>query len=312
MKKVVIMPGGFHPFHAGHKALYDAAVAAFPSADVYVAATADTNTRPFPFEVKQKLARLAGIPAHRFIQVKSPFSAQEITQMYDPNNTVLIFVRSEKDRNERPQAGGTKKDGSPSYLQPYKRNKLQPMSQHGYMAYLPVVQFGSGMTSATEIRSKWPSMTPEQKDALITSMYPATQGNDRLTNVTVKMLDNVLVPGTKAAVPAPAVDEAVVANDPQDGEVIRPTGGLGSFTEKTLVSGLARQLSEIVDMIRVGNYLGVEHLLYKGGVVRSKVEALARYEDFRKKRGNRPLGKGKEIDIGEEQRNPVSDYVDEA
>ena len=105
---------------------------------------------------------------------------------------------------------------------------------------------------------------------------------------------------------------ALVANDPQDGEVIRPTGGLGSFTEKTLVSGLARQLSEIVDMIRVGNYLGVEHLLYKGGVVRSKVEALARYEDFRKKRGNRPLGKGKEIDIGEEQRNPISDYVDEA
>jgi hypothetical protein len=224
---------------------------------------------------------------------------------------VLIFVRSEKDRNENPQPGGTKKDGSPSYLQPYKRSKLQPMSQHGYMAYLPVVQFGSGMTSATEIRSKWPSMTPEQKDTLITSMYPATQGNDRLTNVTVKMLDNVLVPGTKPAA-APAVDEAVVANDPQDGEVIRPTGGLGSFTEKTLVSGLARQLSEIVDMIRVGNYLGVEHLLYKGGVVRSKVEALARYEDFRKKRGNRPLGKGKEIDIGEEQRNPVSDYVDEA
>ena len=155
-------------------------------------------------------------------------------------------------------------------------------------------------------------MTPEQKDALITSMYPATQGNDRLTNVTVKMLDNVLVPGTKPVEAPPAVDETVVANDPQDGEVIRPTGGLGSFTEKTLVSGLARQLSEIVDMIRVGNYLGVEHLLYKGGVVRSKVEALARYEDFRKKRGNRPLGKGKEIDIGEEQRNPVSDYVDEA
>jgi hypothetical protein len=311
MKKVVIMPGGFHPFHAGHKALYDAAVAAFPSADMYVAATADTTKRPFPFELKQNLARLAGIPAHEFIQVKSPFSAKEITQMYDPNDTVLIFVRSEKDRNVPPLPGEVKKDGSPSYLQPYKRNKLQPMSQHGYMAYLPVVQFGSGMTSATEIRSKWPSMTPEQKDALITSMYPATQGNDPLRDLTVRMIGKILDP-PKPAAPAPAVDEAVVANDPQDGEVIRPTGGLGSFTEKTLVSGLARQLSEIVDMIRVGNYLGVEHLLYKGGVVRSKVEALARYEDFRKKRGNRPLGKGKEIDIGEEQRNPVSDYVDEA
>ena len=54
MKKLVIIPGGFHPYHAGHKALYDAAVDAFPTADIYVAATADTSTRPFPFKVKQK------------------------------------------------------------------------------------------------------------------------------------------------------------------------------------------------------------------------------------------------------------------
>ena len=96
------MPGGFHPFHAGHKALYDAAVAAFPSADVYVAATADTNTRPFPFEVKQKLARLAGIPAHRFIQVKSPFSAQEITQMYDPDEGRLIILPTFRGKQGNP------------------------------------------------------------------------------------------------------------------------------------------------------------------------------------------------------------------
>ena len=53
MKKLVIIPGGFHPFHAGHKALYDAAREAFPSADVYVAATADTSSRPFSFELKK-------------------------------------------------------------------------------------------------------------------------------------------------------------------------------------------------------------------------------------------------------------------
>jgi hypothetical protein len=57
MKQLVIMPGGFHPFHAGHAALYQSAVEAFPGADVYVAATNDTSTRPFPFPVKEKLAR---------------------------------------------------------------------------------------------------------------------------------------------------------------------------------------------------------------------------------------------------------------
>ena len=189
MKKLVIIPGGFHPFHAGHKALYDAARAAFPTADIYVAATADTSTRPFPFAIKEKLAQLAGIPPHRFIQVKSPFRAEEITQHFDPMNTQLIFVRSEKDRDQQPRPGGTKKDGTPGYLQPYKRNGLQPMSQHGYMAYLPVVQFGPGMTSATEIRAKWPGMSAEDKVKLVNQLYPITQGNDKLSAVTVKLLD---------------------------------------------------------------------------------------------------------------------------
>ena len=199
MKKLVIIPGGFHPFHAGHKALYDAARDAFPSADVYVAATADTASRPFPFEVKQKLARMAGIDGHRFIQVKSPFQAREITQHYDPNDTVLIFARSEKDRDSQPQAGGVKKDGTASYLQPYKRNGLEPMSQHGYMVYLPTVQFGPGMTSATEIRAKWPGMTPEQKIALVNQLYPDTQQKTRLGGVIVQMLDTVLAGAEQTA-----------------------------------------------------------------------------------------------------------------
>ena len=197
MKKLVIIPGGFHPFHAGHKALYDAARETFPSADVYVAATADTASRPFPFEIKQQLARIAGIDGHRFIQVKSPFQAREITQHYDPNDTVLIFARSEKDRENQPQAGMVKKDGTPGYLQPYKRNKLEPMSRHGYMVYLPTVQFGPGMTSATEIRAKWPGMTPEQKIKLVNQMYPDTLQKTKLAGVIVQMLDTVLAGGEK-------------------------------------------------------------------------------------------------------------------
>ena len=61
-KTVVIMPGGFHPFHPGHASLYQSAQKAFPGADIYVAATDDTSERPFPFELKQKLAGFAGVP----------------------------------------------------------------------------------------------------------------------------------------------------------------------------------------------------------------------------------------------------------
>lgn len=191
MKKLVIIPGGFHPFHAGHKALYDTAVEAFPSADVFVAATADTSTRPVPFRMKKQLAQAAGIPANRFIQVKSPFRAEEITQMYDPNETQLIFVRSEKDTDSQPRAGGLRRDGTPAYLQPYKRTGLEPMKQHGYLAYLPVATF-SGMTSATEIRGKWPGMTPEQKIKLISVLYPGTAERPGAAEKVRDMLDTVL------------------------------------------------------------------------------------------------------------------------
>ena len=197
MKQVVIMPGGFHPFHAGHAALYQSAKKAFPGADVYVAATNDTSTRPFPFAIKDKLARLAGVEPGHFVQVKSPFQAAEITQKFNPEDTQLIFVRSEKDANKPPQAGGVKKNGEPSYLQPYTDAATAPMSQHGYMAYLPTVEFGPGMTSATEIRTAWPQLNEKRRTALVMSLYPKTQSNPKLAANVVKMLDTAI--GTEVA-----------------------------------------------------------------------------------------------------------------
>jgi len=205
MKQLVIMPGGFHPFHAGHAALYQSAVEAFPGADVYVAATNDTSTRPFPFPVKEKLAQLAGVPKGRFTQVKSPFRAEEITAPYDPDTTQLIFVRSEKDRGSQPRPGGVKKDGTPGYLQPYDDASDQPMSQQAYMDYLPTVEFGPGMTSATEIRGAWPRLNEKRKTALVMSLYPKTQTNPKLAATVVKLLDTAMG----------AVDESALDNLPR-------------------------------------------------------------------------------------------------
>jgi hypothetical protein len=193
MSTVVIMPGGFHPFHAGHAALYNSAKRAFPDAEVFVAATNDTTTRPFPFAVKEKLARLAGVDAGHFVQVKSPFQAKEITSQFDPELDRLIFVRSEKDADKPPQAGGVKKDGNPSYLQPLLgATQLEPFSKRAYMAYLPTVEFGPGMTSATEIRTAWPTLNEKRKTALVMSLYPATQKNPKLAANVVAMLDTAI------------------------------------------------------------------------------------------------------------------------
>ena len=193
MTTVVIMPGGFHPFHAGHAALYNSARRAFPDAEVFVAATNDTSARPFPFAVKEKLAKLAGVEPGHFVQVKSPFRAEEITSQFNPDQDLLIFVRSEKDATKPPQTGGVKKDGSPAYLQPLiGARRLEPFAQHAYMAYLPTVEFGPGMTSATEIRSAWPQLNDKRKTALVMSLYPKTQTNPRLASTVVKMLDTAI------------------------------------------------------------------------------------------------------------------------
>jgi hypothetical protein len=193
MSTIVIMPGGFHPFHAGHAALYQSAVEAFPGAQVFVAATNDTSTRPFPFAIKEKLAKLAGVQSGHFVQVKSPFRAEEITAKFDPEKDRLIFVRSEKDADKPPQAGGVKKDGKPAYLQPLAgQQNIRPFKEHAYMAYLPTVKFGPGMTSATEIRTVWPSLNEKRKTALVMSLYPDTQKNPKLAANVVKMLDTAM------------------------------------------------------------------------------------------------------------------------
>lgn len=194
MTTVVIMPGGFHPFHPGHLSLYNSARRTFPDAEVYVAATNDTSERPFPFVVKEKLAKLAGVEPGHFVQVKSPFRAEEITAKFDPNKDQLIFVRSEKDATKPPQAGGIKKDGSPAYLQPLLGAKrLEPFARHAYMAYLPVKEFLPGMTGASDIRAEWPSLDGQTKLDRVTSLYPATEKNPRLAAAVVKMLDTAIL-----------------------------------------------------------------------------------------------------------------------
>ena len=198
MSTIVIMPGGFHPFHAGHAALYNSAKRAFPGAEVFVAATNDTSSRPFPFAVKEKLAKLAGVDAGHFVQVKSPFRAEEITSRFNPEQDQLIFVRSEKDADQQPLPGGVKKNGEPAYLQSLESAaKLEPFARHAYMAYLPTVEFGPGMTSATEIRTAWPTLNAKHKVALVMSLYPTTQRNRKLAATVVKLLDTAM--GTAVA-----------------------------------------------------------------------------------------------------------------
>ena len=210
MKQVVIMPGGFHPFHAGHYELYKAAKEKFPDADLYVAATNDQSERPFPFSLKQKLANLAGVSPDHFVQVKSPFQAKEILSKYDPNSDVLIYVRSEKDKNESPKPGTIKKDGSPSYFQPWTGKNVQPFGKQAYMDYLPTVEFAPGFTSATQIRQAWPKLSDAGKKKMLGILYPKTQESKKLLAMVMQIFNSILSAEVKAAPEvAPKVKESL-------------------------------------------------------------------------------------------------------
>lgn len=190
MANIVIMPGGFHPFHAGHAALYNSIKEKYgEGSDIYVAASNNQKERPFPFEIKAKLAQLSGVQPGEFVQVKSPFVPTEITSKYDPDKDTIVFVRSEKDKNEYPKPGAVKKDGSPGYFQHIDTAKkgTQPFSKVGYMDYLPVKEF-AGITSATQIRDTWPKLNDEQREEFVTHIYPNLKDNNKLIKNVVKLL----------------------------------------------------------------------------------------------------------------------------
>ena len=200
MKKIVVLPGGFHPFHAGHLALYKQALAKFKDADVYMAASDDQKNRPFPFKLKQLLAtEVAGIPKNRFVQVKSPFIPKEITSMdkYDSEKDALIVVRSKKDQNKSPLPDQIRKsDGKMGYYISYPLGEnpaLEPFADHAYIDYLAVVPFAGGMTSATEIRNAWPKLDELGKIELIKGMYPEEEMTVPKVKKISQILDSVLV-----------------------------------------------------------------------------------------------------------------------
>ena len=204
-KVVAVMPGGFHLFHPGHKSLYDWAVKTFGQDNVYVAATDDTKSRPFPFNIKQQLASMAGVPKERFIQVKSPFNALSYQSLLnDAENTALVFVRSDKDQASHPKPDQIRKsDGQMGYIISYDGNLEHGADMHGYMTYGPTQDFnfsGLAIRSASELRAAWPEMGDEDKLQAANLMYPG-KGEEAS-----KMLDTAL--GINGAVSEESISES--------------------------------------------------------------------------------------------------------
>ena len=172
---LVIYPGRFQPWHKGHKAVYDYLDGKYDNVYVATSDKVDPPKSPFNFAEKKKMMELTGMDTNNVVLTRNPYQALEITQHFDPANTVIIFAVSEKDMAEDPRfAFKPKKDGSPSYFQPVKDGNLETMDKHGYIMTVPTFNFdvlGQPMKSATEVRHSFSKMDEPTKKQLIKDLF---------------------------------------------------------------------------------------------------------------------------------------------
>ena len=176
MDTLVIYPGRFHPFHKGHKSVYDTLVQRFGKDRVYIATSnkVDPPKSPFTFDEKRAMMALTGVDPSRVVQVKNPYQATEITDKYDPQNTTVLFAVSDKDMAEDPRFSfKPKKDGSPSYYQPAQKG-MKGFDEHGYIITIPTLNFkvlGEPMRSASEFRANFARADSNVQKDMITDLF---------------------------------------------------------------------------------------------------------------------------------------------
>ena len=187
MKVVAIYPGRFHPFHKGHASSFKQLAQQFGLDNTFLAISAkqEQPKSPFSAQDRAKMAVSLGIPSKNIIAVRNPYAAQEyIDQLnLDPEQTALIFGVSKKDMEGEPALGippdprfgfKPKKDGSPSYLQPFNKSKVDPMSQHGYIMSTDVAEFpiaGKSMRDASAIRNAYAGADNKTKMRILKDLY---------------------------------------------------------------------------------------------------------------------------------------------
>lgn len=187
MQVIAVYPGRFHPFHKGHASSFKQLAQKFGLDNTYLAISAkqEQPKSPFSAQDRAKMAMSLGIPSKNIIAVRNPYAAQEyIDQLnLDPEQTALIFGVSKKDMEGDPALGippdprfgfNPKKDGNPSYLQPFNKSKIDPMSQHGYVMSTDVAEFpiaGKSMRDASAIRSAYAGADEKTKMKILTDLY---------------------------------------------------------------------------------------------------------------------------------------------
>lgn len=182
MEVIAIYPGRFHPFHKGHASSFNQLANEFGINNTYLALSQKQEMPKSPFSAgdRAKMAIALGIPKENIISVKQPYQAQEYIEKFknagiDPEQTILVFGVSKKDMQEDPRFSfQSKKDGKPSYLQPYVKGPQKPMTQHAYVISTDVADFpilGQTMRDASAIRAAYFKGNDNIRSKILTDLY---------------------------------------------------------------------------------------------------------------------------------------------
>lgn len=185
MKQVAVYPGRFHPFHKGHAASYNQLAQNFGKNNTYLAISKkqEAPNSPFTAGERAQMAMATGIPKENIMSVANTYNGTEYIERFkaaglDPDNTILILAVSGKDMDGSDPRFSfkPKKDGSPSYLQPYTDGKLSPMTKHAYIMTTDVADFdinGEPVRDASTLRKMYKDADEQGKLNLLTQMYGA-------------------------------------------------------------------------------------------------------------------------------------------
>ena len=167
---IALYPGRFQPFGKHHAAAFAWLQKQFGAANTFIVTSnvVSPPKSPFSFKEKQDIIRQYGFD-DRLVQVKNPYKSEEILKQLNPEDTAVVFMVGAKDMKEDPRfAMKPKKDGSPSYFQPYDKNKrnLQGFDKHGYLIVAPHVKItipGFGEMSGTTLRKALGAPVPRSQ-----------------------------------------------------------------------------------------------------------------------------------------------------
>jgi phosphopantetheine adenylyltransferase len=138
---IAIYPGRFQPMGKHHYEVYKWMKEEFGEDRSFVVTSnkVEEDRSPFNFEEKCTIMEQFGVNPNNIIQVKRPHSPRELTDRYNPRTTAAIYVLGAKDYS---RFKFEKKDGTPTYFQPYKENMmLESIEKHSYIMLAPHFQF---------------------------------------------------------------------------------------------------------------------------------------------------------------------------